>query len=74
MPLAIQIRSVVKRYGKITAVDGLDLDFPEGDVRRAARTERALLDAAGRLLVTSALAESSPDPRFGQAIAPGAKE
>ncbi len=30
MPLAIQIRSVVKRYGKITAVDGLDLDVPEG--------------------------------------------
>jgi lipooligosaccharide transport system ATP-binding protein len=28
--LAIRLRSVVKRYGSITAVDGLDLDVPEG--------------------------------------------
>jgi len=27
---AIQLRGVVKRYGPITAVDGLDLDVPEG--------------------------------------------
>jgi len=29
-PLAIRLRGVVKRYGEITAVDGLDLDVPEG--------------------------------------------
>ncbi|MGH2944809.1 MAG: ABC transporter ATP-binding protein [Solirubrobacteraceae bacterium] len=29
-PLAIRLRGVVKRYGPITAVDGLDLDVPEG--------------------------------------------
>ncbi len=29
-PLAIRLRGVVKRYGAITAVDGLDLDVPEG--------------------------------------------
>jgi lipooligosaccharide transport system ATP-binding protein len=28
--LAIRIRGAVKRYGSITAVDGLDLDVPEG--------------------------------------------
>ena len=28
--LAIRLRGVVKRYGPITAVDGLDLDVPEG--------------------------------------------
>ena len=28
--LAIRLRRVVKRYGAITAVDGLDLDVPEG--------------------------------------------
>jgi lipooligosaccharide transport system ATP-binding protein len=28
--LAIRLRSVVKRYGRITAVDGLDLDVPTG--------------------------------------------
>jgi lipooligosaccharide transport system ATP-binding protein len=28
--LAIRLRGVVKRYGQITAVDGLDLDVPEG--------------------------------------------
>jgi lipooligosaccharide transport system ATP-binding protein len=29
-PLAIRLRGVVKRFGAITAVDGLDLDVPEG--------------------------------------------
>ena len=29
-PLAIRLRGVVKRYGEITAVNGLDLDVPEG--------------------------------------------
>jgi lipooligosaccharide transport system ATP-binding protein len=29
-PLAIRLRGLVKRYGTITAVDGLDLDVPEG--------------------------------------------
>ncbi len=29
-PLAIRLRGVVKRYGDITAVGGLDLDVPEG--------------------------------------------
>src|SRR3989475_13336016 len=28
--LAIRLRGVIKRYGPITAVDGLDLDVPEG--------------------------------------------
>src|ERR687883_1024147 len=28
--LAIRLRGAVKRYGAITAVDGLDLDVPEG--------------------------------------------
>src|SRR6476619_4206837 len=28
--LAIRLRGAVKRYGKITAVDGLDLDVPVG--------------------------------------------
>ena len=28
--LAIRLRGVVKRYGAITAVNGLDLDVPEG--------------------------------------------
>jgi ABC-type phosphate/phosphonate transport system ATPase subunit len=28
--LAIRLRGVVKRYGEITAVDGLDLEVPEG--------------------------------------------
>src|ERR1700712_3618594 len=28
--LAIRLRSVVKRFGEIVAVDGLDLDVPEG--------------------------------------------
>jgi len=31
--LAIRLRGVVKRYGPITAVNGLDLDVPEGTVQ-----------------------------------------
>jgi lipooligosaccharide transport system ATP-binding protein len=30
MPLAIRLRGVVKRFGALTAVDGLDLDVPVG--------------------------------------------
>ena len=30
--LALSLRGVVKTYGKITAVDGMDLDVPEGTV------------------------------------------
>src|SRR5882757_9583510 len=30
MSLAIRLRGIVKRYGPITAVAGLDLDVPEG--------------------------------------------
>ena len=29
-PLAIRLRGLIKHYGEITAVDGLDLDVPEG--------------------------------------------
>ena len=39
-PLAIRLRGVVKRFGPITAVDGLDLDVPGGHVRRPARPQR----------------------------------
>ncbi len=28
--LAIHLRGIVKRYGELTAVAGLDLDVPEG--------------------------------------------
>ena len=38
--LAIRLRGAVKRYGQITAVDGLDLDVPDRDLRRPARPER----------------------------------
>ena len=30
MSLAISLRGVVKRFGALTAVDGLDLEVPEG--------------------------------------------
>ena len=37
---AIRLRGFVKRFGAITAVDGLDLDVPYGHVRRPARPQR----------------------------------
>jgi len=40
--LAIRLRGAVKRYGEITAVDGLDLDVPVGAcVGLLGRTARA---------------------------------
>ena len=61
--LAIRLRGVVKRYGEITAVDGLDLDVPVGHVRRPARPERR------RQVDDDAAADRAGDPRRGRARA-----
>ena len=71
--LALSLRGVVKRFGAIAAVDGLDLDVPEGTcvgLLGPTRTPRR-----GRPpLAGFCFAESSRDPRFGQAIASGVKQ
>ena len=58
--LAIRLRGAVKRYGPITAVDGLDLDVPEGHVRRPARAERR------RQVDDDAAADRAVDRRRGR--------
>ncbi len=56
--LAIRLRGAVKRYGSITAVDGLDLDVPEGTCsacsgRTAPASRRLAIHAMTRKLIDS---------------------
>ena len=57
---AIELRGVVKTFGPITAVDGLDLDVPGRDLPRAAGPER------GREVDDDAAAHRPGDRRLGQ--------
>ena len=47
MPGGHQAQGLVKRYGDVTALDGLDLDGPRGHRPRAARPERRGQDHGG---------------------------
>src|SRR4026209_2897914 len=53
--LAIRLRGVVKRYGEITAVDGLDLDVPMGTCVGLPGPNGAGKSTAMRLLTAQAL-------------------
>jgi lipooligosaccharide transport system ATP-binding protein len=55
--LAIRLRSVVKRYGEITAVDGLDLDVPEGTCVGLLGPNGAGKSTTMRLLTAQAIAD-----------------
>ena len=54
--LAIRLRGAVKRYGPITAVDGLDLDVPEGTCV-GLPAERRRKSTTMRLLTAQAIAD-----------------
>jgi lipooligosaccharide transport system ATP-binding protein len=54
---AIRLRSVVKRYGPITAVDGLDLDVPEGTCVGLLGPNGAGKSTTMRLLTAQAIAD-----------------
>ena len=56
-PLAIRLRGVVKRYGEITAVDGLDLDVPEGTCVGLLGPNGAGKSTTMRTLTAQAIAE-----------------
>jgi lipooligosaccharide transport system ATP-binding protein len=56
-PLAIRLRGVVKRYGAITAVDGLDLDVPEGTCVGLLGPNGAGKSTTMRLLTAQAIAD-----------------
>jgi lipooligosaccharide transport system ATP-binding protein len=55
--LAIRLRSVVKRYGAITAVDGLDLDVPLGTCVGLLGPNGAGKSTTMRLLTAQAIAD-----------------
>jgi lipooligosaccharide transport system ATP-binding protein len=55
--LAIRLRHVVKRYGPITAVDGLDLDVPEGTCVGLLGPNGAGKSTTMRLLTAQAIAD-----------------
>src|SRR4051812_8131019 len=55
--LAIRLRGVVKRYGSITAVDGLDLDVPEGTCVGLLGPNGAGKSTTMRMLTAQAIAD-----------------
>jgi lipooligosaccharide transport system ATP-binding protein len=55
--LAIRLRGVVKRYGAITAVEGLDLDVPEGTCVGLLGPNGAGKSTTMRLLTAQAIAD-----------------
>ena len=55
--LAVRLRGVVKRYGEITAVDGLDLDVPEGTCVGLLGPNGAGKSTTMRLLTAQAIAD-----------------
>ena len=57
-PLAIRLRGVVKRYGPITAVDGLDLDVPEGTCVGLLGPNGAGKSTTMRMLTAQAIADA----------------
>jgi lipooligosaccharide transport system ATP-binding protein len=56
-PLAISLRGVVKRYGAVTAVAGLDLDVPEGTCVGLLGPNGAGKSTTMRLLTAQAIAD-----------------
>ncbi len=56
-PLAISIRGITKRFGELTAVDGLDLDVPAGTCLGLLGPNGAGKSTTMRLLTAQALAD-----------------
>ena len=56
-PLALRLRGVVKRYGAITAVDGLDLEVPEGTCVGLLGPNGAGKSTTMRMLTAQAIAD-----------------
>src|SRR4051795_11943820 len=62
---AISLRGVVKRYGPITAVDGLDLDVPEGTCVGLLGPNGAGKSTTMRLLTAQAIADEGELEELG---------
>jgi lipooligosaccharide transport system ATP-binding protein len=71
---AIELRGVVKRFGSITAVDGLDLDVPEGICLGLLGPNGAGKSTTMRMLTGQALATEGDIRVLGHEIPARAKE
>jgi lipooligosaccharide transport system ATP-binding protein len=66
--VALSVRSVVKRYGKITAVDHLDLEVPEGTCVGLLGPNGAGKSTTMRLLTAQAIADEGEIEVLGHAL------
>jgi lipooligosaccharide transport system ATP-binding protein len=71
---AIELRGVVKRFGAITAVDGLDLEVPEGICLGLLGPNGAGKSTTMRLLTGQAIADSGELRVLGRRLPAEAKE
>ena len=67
-PLAISLRGVVKRYGAVTAVAGLDLDVPEGTCVGLLGPNGAGKSTTMKLLTAQAIADEGELEVLGLAL------
>jgi lipooligosaccharide transport system ATP-binding protein len=67
-PLAIRLRGAVKRYGDITAVDGLDLDVPEGTCVGLLGPNGAGKSTTMRMLTAQAIPDAGELEVLGYAV------
>jgi len=72
-PLAIRLRGVVKRFGPITAVDGLDLDVPEGACVGLLGPNGAGKSTTMKMLTAQAIADEGELTVLGHTL-PGASK
>src|SRR5829696_2285962 len=74
VPLAIRLRGVVKRYGAITAVDGLDLDLPEGTCVGLLGPNGAGKSTTMRMLTAQAIADEGELEVLGRRLPQDSKQ
>ena len=73
-PPAIRLRGVVKRYGSITAVDGLDLEVPDGACIGLLGPNGAGKSTTMRLLTAQAIADEGELEVLGHTLPQASKQ
>jgi lipooligosaccharide transport system ATP-binding protein len=72
--IALRLRGVVKRYGPITAVDGLDLDVPEGTCVGLLGPNGAGKSTTMKMLTAQAIADAGEIEVLGRVLPGDSKE
>jgi lipooligosaccharide transport system ATP-binding protein len=70
----LRLRGVVKRFGPITAVDGLDLDVPEGTCVGLLGPNGAGKSTTMRMLTAQAIADEGEIEVLGRRLPAGSKD